>query len=127
VPSGFAIDSAADEIRKQARVAYRLHAPVDEQSREQRIIEKSVALRRLDRLARFVFSETAAAEARPELGLGEPAPGKKAQCSEACGHSSSGAPAATATAAWPLLETAVRNASRIFSEISSARSVCSSR
>jgi len=78
-----AVDAAAHQFRDETGVADRLAPPVDEQAREERVVDEPVSLAGRDGRPDFVVVVTATCQARPQLGLGQPALRQQAECGEA--------------------------------------------
>jgi hypothetical protein len=97
-----ALDSASDEFGNESRVADRLNAAVDEELREQRVVDEPVAFARFDGFANVVVVVAAPRETRPQLRFGQPPLCEKAKrgyARPARHHSSLGAPAAASDVA----------------------------
>lgn len=78
-----AVDAAAHQFGNETGVAHRLGPPIDEQSREERVVDEPVSLARRDGRPDFVVVVTATGQARPQLRFGQPALRQQAECGEA--------------------------------------------
>jgi hypothetical protein len=64
---GIAIDAALHELGNEPGVADGFRSTVDEEPREELVVEKPVGFRGLDGRANFIFGISAPSETRPEL------------------------------------------------------------
>ena len=71
---GFAVDAFGDELADEPAVADRLTFTLDIEPRVKPVVEKTLALTALYRLARRIIVETLALEMQPQPRLGTPLP-----------------------------------------------------
>jgi hypothetical protein len=72
------IDSATDEFGDEPSVADRLNPAIDEQPREQRVIDEAIPSARLDGGANLLSAIASLLKSLPELRFGQPALGQQA-------------------------------------------------